>query len=62
MKTTDGRVVGEHMGLAFYTLGQRKGIGVGGSREGNGEPWFVAKKTWQPIRFGLPRGMIILGF
>lgn len=44
MKTTDGRLVGEHMGLAFYTLGQRKGIGVGGSREGNGEPWFVAKK------------------
>ena len=44
MKTTDGRVVGQHMGLAFYTLGQRKGIGMGGSREGNGEPWFVAKK------------------
>lgn len=44
MKTTDGKVVGEHMGLAFYTLGQRKGIGVGGSRDGNGEPWFVARK------------------
>ena len=44
MKTPDGRVVGEHMGLAFYTLGQRKGIGMGGSRDGNGEPWFVAKK------------------
>ena len=44
MKTPDGKVVGEHMGLAFYTLGQRKGIGVGGSRDGNGEPWFVAKK------------------
>ena len=32
------------MGLSFYTLGQRKGIGVGGSREGTGEPWFVARK------------------
>jgi tRNA-specific 2-thiouridylase len=32
------------MGLAFYTLGQRKGIGLGGAREGSGEPWFVARK------------------
>ncbi|UAW64469.1 tRNA 2-thiouridine(34) synthase MnmA [Mycoavidus sp. HKI] len=44
MKTPDGRVVGEHIGLAFYTLGQRKGIGLGGCRDGNGEPWFVAAK------------------
>jgi tRNA-specific 2-thiouridylase len=44
MKTPDGAVVGEHIGLAFYTHGQRKGIGLGGSRDGSGEPWFVAKK------------------
>jgi tRNA-specific 2-thiouridylase len=44
MKTTDGKVVGEHIGLAFYTFGQRKGIGLGGSKEGSGEPWFVAGK------------------
>src|SRR6201991_4744522 len=44
MKTADGAVVGEHIGLAFYTLGQRRGIGLGGSREGSGEPWFVARK------------------
>ncbi len=44
MKTPDGMIVGEHLGLAFYTLGQRKGIGLGGSREGSGEPWFVARK------------------
>jgi tRNA-specific 2-thiouridylase len=37
-------VVGEHVGLSFYTLGQRKGIGVGGTRDGSGEPWFVARK------------------
>lgn len=44
MKTPDGTIVGEHVGLAFYTLGQRKGIGIGGSKSGNGEPWFVASK------------------
>ena len=35
-----GRTVGEHIGLAFYTIGQRKGIGIGGA----GEPWYVADK------------------
>jgi len=35
-----GRVIGEHIGLAFYTIGQRKGIGIGGA----GEPWYVAGK------------------
>ena len=42
--TDEGRVVGEHVGLSFYTLGQRKGLGVGGLREGSGEAWFVARK------------------
>jgi len=44
IRAASGRVVGQHVGLAFYTLGQRKGIGVGGQREGSGEPWFVARK------------------
>lgn len=35
-------VVGKHDGLIHYTLGQRKGIGIGGV--GSGEPWFVAGK------------------
>ena len=39
-----GTVLGEHIGLAFYTLGQRKGIGLGGQRESRGEPWYVARK------------------
>jgi len=42
--TAEGQLVGEHIGLAFYTLGQRKGIGVGGRRDSSGEAWFVARK------------------
>jgi tRNA-specific 2-thiouridylase len=40
IKTPEGKTVGEHIGLAFYTIGQRKGIGLGGA----GEPWYVAAK------------------
>jgi len=44
IRSPDGRVLGEHVGLSFYTLGQRKGIGVGGTQDGTGQPWFVARK------------------
>ncbi|RTL27107.1 MAG: tRNA 2-thiouridine(34) synthase MnmA [Burkholderiales bacterium] len=51
IKDDRGRTLGEHVGLSFYTLGQRKGIGIGGVKEkgaprGGGEhdPWFVARK------------------
>lgn len=44
IKTTEDKLVGEHMGLAFFTLGQRKGIGLGGSQDGNGDAWYVARK------------------
>jgi tRNA-uridine 2-sulfurtransferase len=40
IKTPEGKIVGEHIGLAFYTIGQRKGIGLGGA----GEAWYVADK------------------
>jgi len=44
MRTPEGRAVGEHIGLSFYTIGQRKGIGLGGMKGGEGEPWYVAAK------------------
>jgi len=51
MKDDRGRTLGQHVGLSFYTLGQRKGIGLGGVKERRGErggaehdPWFVARK------------------
>jgi len=46
-----GREIGQHVGLSFYTLGQRQGLGIGGVKEqgaarggGAHEPWFVARK------------------
>ncbi len=42
--TLDGRMVGRHMGLMFYTIGQRQGLGIGGQRESDGEAWYVAAK------------------
>jgi tRNA-uridine 2-sulfurtransferase len=45
--TDAGHVVGEHVGLAFYTIGQRKGIGIGGKRDGSGEAWYVARKDME---------------
>lgn len=44
IRTPEGRLVGEHMGLAFYTIGQRKGIGIGGMAQMKGEAWYVADK------------------
>ncbi len=60
IKSDKGRVLGEHVGLSFYTLGQRQGLGIGGLKAkgadlkaaqargqrgvGEHEPWFVARK------------------
>ncbi|MBX3608383.1 MAG: tRNA 2-thiouridine(34) synthase MnmA [Hydrogenophaga sp.] len=51
IKDERGRVIGEHVGLSFYTLGQRQGLGIGGvkakgAQKGGSEhaPWFVARK------------------
>jgi tRNA-uridine 2-sulfurtransferase len=44
IQTPEGVVVGRHQGLAYYTLGQRQGLGVGGTQGGSSEPWFVAGK------------------
>ena len=60
IKNDQGRILGEHVGLSFYTLGQRQGLGIGGVKArgadlkaaqargqrgvGEHEPWFVARK------------------
>jgi len=45
--TPEGTVVGRHQGVAYYTLGQRQGLGIGGTRHGSDAPWFVAGKVPQ---------------
>ena len=45
MVTADGKRVGEHQGLMYYTIGQRQGLGIGGTRDSDGTPWFVADKN-----------------
>jgi tRNA-specific 2-thiouridylase len=44
IETTDGRVLGRHRGLMYYTLGQRQGIALGGVRGAAEAPWYVADK------------------
>jgi tRNA-uridine 2-sulfurtransferase len=44
IETLDGRVLGQHRGLPFYTLGQRTGLAIGGARGCAQEPWYVARK------------------
>ncbi len=47
MVTPEGRLMGRHQGLMYHTLGQRKGLGIGGVKGGTpeGEPWFAAGKN-----------------
>ena len=47
IRTPEGKPLGEHIGLAFYTIGQRKGIGLGGTRGGAGDAWYVADKRME---------------
>ncbi len=44
IETPEGERLGTHRGLAFYTLGQRAGLGVGGRADAAQEPWYVARK------------------
>jgi len=44
MRTPEGEIMGEHQGLMYYTLGQRKGLMIGGHRSHGEEPWYVIGK------------------
>ena len=45
IRMPDGRQVGEHHGLMYYTLGQRQGLGIGGRNDAADEPWYVVEKN-----------------
>jgi tRNA-specific 2-thiouridylase len=44
IETPDGRTLGRHRGLMYYTLGQRQGLEVGGVKGASEKPWYVAAK------------------
>jgi tRNA-specific 2-thiouridylase len=54
MVAPEDRIVGRHDGLAYYTIGQRKGLGIGGS--GDGHPWFVIGKDLENNRLLVAQG------
>jgi tRNA-specific 2-thiouridylase len=47
METVEGKSIGQHTGLMYYTIGQRQGLGIGGTKNGSEDPWYVAKKDLQ---------------
>jgi len=56
MVTPDGQVVGQHIGLSFYTIGQRQGLGIGGAKDTSGDPWFVCGKDMPGNRLIVVQG------
>lgn len=54
IETSEGAVVGEHIGLMYYTIGQRQGLGIGGVAGASEQPWYVLAKD-------LARNVLIVG-
>jgi tRNA-specific 2-thiouridylase len=52
MQTPEGRLVGTHQGLMYYTIGQRQGLGIGGP----GQPWYVVAKDLEGNRLLVAQG------
>ncbi len=44
IRTKNNKTIGKHQGIMYYTLGQRQGLGIGGTKEGVEAPWYVLKK------------------
>lgn len=54
IESEDGKVIGRHDGLMYYTVGQRQGLGIGGLENADGAPWYVLEKD-------LCRNVLIVG-
>ena len=55
--TTDGACLGEHSGLMYYTIGQRQGLGIGGTDSGSDAPWYVGAKALDSNRLVVAQGV-----
>lgn len=44
IESSDGDIIGQHSGLMYYTLGQRQGLGIGGLKTSDDNPWYVSGK------------------
>jgi tRNA-specific 2-thiouridylase len=56
VRNPEGKLLGRHQGLMFYTIGQRQGLGIGGSRGGDGDPWYVSTKDMGRNRLVVVQG------
>ncbi|NRD73785.1 tRNA 2-thiouridine(34) synthase MnmA [Shewanella sp. VB17] len=54
IETAEGEVIGTHQGLMYHTLGQRKGLGIGGMKNSNDNPWYVVDKE-------MDRNVLVVG-
>lgn len=54
METVNGKIIGKHDGLMYYTIGQRQGLKIGGRKDAVDEPWYALKKD-------LTRNVLIVG-
>ncbi|WP_415226053.1 tRNA 2-thiouridine(34) synthase MnmA [Psychromonas sp.] len=54
--TPTGEVIGQHQGLMYHTLGQRKGLGIGGLQNSNENPWYVVGKDMENNRLLVAQG------
>lgn len=54
IETFEGQIIGDHEGLMYHTLGQRKGLHIGGMKEYGDAPWYVVGKD-------IPRNVLIVG-
>ncbi|MGK0381764.1 MAG: tRNA-specific 2-thiouridylase [Flavobacteriales bacterium] len=54
IETAEGKTIGKHEGVMYHTLGQRKGLLIGGMKEYGEEPWYVVEKD-------IERNVLIVG-
>lgn len=57
IQTADGKIIGQHDGLMFYTLGQRQGLKIGGQKNSMESPWYVVSKDMANNRLIVGQGL-----